>query len=80
MNAATEEIVRLCENLSPEKRAEVVDFARFLLARVEEKPNETTAAAIRESAEGLPKYRSVDEAWQSLKSDAKRRSKKSVSA
>ena len=35
MSTATEEIVRLCENLPPEKRAEVADFARFLLSRTE---------------------------------------------
>lgn len=80
MSTATEEIIRLCENLPPEKRAEVADFARFLLARVEEEPNETTAAAIREPVAGLPRYPTVDEALQSLKSDAKRRSKKSVPA
>jgi hypothetical protein len=46
-----------------------------------EAPNETTAAAIREPVEGLPRYRTLDAAWRSLKStDAKRRSKKPVSA
>ena len=35
MSTATEEIIRLCENLPPEKRAEVADFARFLLSRAE---------------------------------------------
>jgi hypothetical protein len=33
VSSATEEIVRVCEALSPEKRDEVVDFARFLLAK-----------------------------------------------
>jgi hypothetical protein len=33
MSATTEEIVRVCESLPPEKRAEVADFARFLLAK-----------------------------------------------
>jgi hypothetical protein len=63
VSTATEEIIRLCETLPPEKRAEVVDFARFLLARVEEEPNEKTTAAIREPVERLPKYRTVDKAW-----------------
>jgi hypothetical protein len=80
VSTATEEIIRLCENLPPEKRAEVADFARFLLARIEEEPNETTAVAIREPVASLPKYPTVEDAWQSLKSDAKRRSKKPVSA
>ncbi len=35
MSSATEEIVRLCEALPAAKRAEVADFARFLLARTE---------------------------------------------
>ena len=47
--------------------------------RVEE-PNETTAAAIREPVQGLPQYRTVEDALRSVKSDAKRRPKKSVSA
>jgi hypothetical protein len=47
--------------------------------RVEE-PNETTAAAIREPVHGLPHYRTVDDALRSVKSDAKRHPKKSVSA
>jgi hypothetical protein len=33
MSATTEEIIRVCETLPPEKRSEVADFARFLLAR-----------------------------------------------
>jgi hypothetical protein len=45
-----------------------------------EEPNETTAAAIREPVQGLPQYRSVDDALRSVKSDAKRRPKKPVSA
>ena len=47
--------------------------------RIEE-PNETTATAIREPVEGLTQYRTVAEALRSMKSDAKRRPKKSVSA
>lgn len=35
MSTATQEIIRLCEALPAEKRAEVADFARFLLLRVE---------------------------------------------
>lgn len=30
---SAEEIMELCESLSPQKREEVVDFARFLLTR-----------------------------------------------
>ena len=45
-----------------------------------EEPNETTAAAVREPVHGLPKYRTVDDALRSVKSDAKRRPKKPVSA
>jgi hypothetical protein len=33
MSATTEEIIRVCENLPPEKRSEVADFARFLLSQ-----------------------------------------------
>ena len=33
MSQATQEIIRVCEALPPEKQAEVADFARFLLAR-----------------------------------------------
>lgn len=43
-------------------------------------PNEITAAAIREPAGDLPRYRTLDDAWHSLKSDAKRRPKKPVPA
>jgi hypothetical protein len=35
MSTATAEIVRLCEALPEDKRAEVMDFARFLLDRAE---------------------------------------------
>ena len=35
MSTGTQEIVRLCEALPAEKRAEVADFARFLLMRAE---------------------------------------------
>ena len=33
MSIETEELMRICESLPEEKRAEVADFARFLLAR-----------------------------------------------
>ncbi len=33
VSATTEEIVQVCQALPPEKRDEVADFARFLLAR-----------------------------------------------
>jgi hypothetical protein len=33
MSSATEEIIRVCEALPPEKQTEVADFARFLLAQ-----------------------------------------------
>jgi hypothetical protein len=36
MSTETEELVRLCESLPEGKRAEVADFARFLLARQED--------------------------------------------
>jgi predicted transcriptional regulator len=49
-------------------------------AAVDYEPNETTAAAIREPIDTLTRYRTVDEALDSLKSDAKRRPKKPVSA
>ncbi len=35
MSTATQEIIRLCEALPADKRAEVADFARFLLTRTE---------------------------------------------
>ncbi|MBI5685483.1 MAG: hypothetical protein HZC54_10405 [Verrucomicrobia bacterium] len=33
MSSTTEEIIRVCEALPADKQSEVVDFARFLLAR-----------------------------------------------
>jgi len=33
MSGTTEQIVKVCEALPPEKQAEVADFARFLLAQ-----------------------------------------------
>jgi hypothetical protein len=36
MSSSTEEIIKVCEALPPDKRSEVADFARFLLAREHE--------------------------------------------
>jgi hypothetical protein len=36
MSSTTEEIIQVCEALPDDKRAELVDFARFLLARQED--------------------------------------------
>lgn len=33
MSTETQELIRICESLPDAKRAEVTDFARFLLAR-----------------------------------------------
>ena len=33
MSNETQELIRICEQLPQDKRAEVADFARFLLAR-----------------------------------------------
>jgi hypothetical protein len=44
MSTATVEILEVCEALTPEKQAEVVDFARFLLARSEDEKWEQTLA------------------------------------
>ena len=33
MSTETQELVRICESLPPDKRNEVADFARFLLDR-----------------------------------------------
>jgi hypothetical protein len=33
MSVDTQELIRICESLPEDKRAEVADFARFLLAR-----------------------------------------------
>ena len=49
-------------------------------SRGTDEPNDVTAAAILEPVDGLPKYRTLDDAWHSLKSDAKRRPKKPVPA
>lgn len=41
------EIAELCENLPPEKRDEVADFARFLLSRQQDDSWETIIAETR---------------------------------
>jgi hypothetical protein len=33
MSTETQELIKICESLPEDKRAEVADFARFLLAR-----------------------------------------------
>ena len=60
MSIATEEIIRLCEALPEDKRDEVADFARFLIARqddekwerllVSEKPRPRLESFLHESA------------------------------
>ena len=60
MSNATQEIIRVCEALPPEKQTEVADFARFLLARqddeawerliADEKPRPRLESFLRESA------------------------------
>ena len=44
MSTATEEIIHVCEALPPEKQSEVIDFARFLLARQDDERWEQTLA------------------------------------
>ncbi len=60
MSSATQEIIRVCESLPPDKQIEVADFARFLLARQgdeawerilsEEKTRPRLEAFLRETA------------------------------
>jgi hypothetical protein len=57
VSTATEEIIRLCENLPPEKRAEVADFARFLLTRIEY-PEDAAWERSLADARPLPKLES----------------------
>ena len=45
MSSVTEEIIEVCEALPAEKRAEVMDFARFLLAREDDERWEDLLAA-----------------------------------
>lgn len=44
MSTDTQEIIRICEQLPEQQRAEVADFARFLLARQEDEAWERTLA------------------------------------
>ncbi len=44
MSTETEELIRICEALPVEKRAEVAEFARFLLARTSDQAWEATLA------------------------------------
>jgi hypothetical protein len=60
MSSVTQDILRACEALPPEKQAEVADFARFLLSRQDEeaweriiadgKPRPGLEAFLRDSA------------------------------
>ena len=60
MSVTTEDIVRVCEALPPERQIEVADFARFLLAQQSDdrweqllsysKPRPKLDAFLRESA------------------------------
>ena len=60
MSAETQELIRICEALPETKRAEVADFARFLLARQDDErwerliessaPRPKLDAFLRESA------------------------------
>jgi len=45
MSTATEEIIQVCEALPPDKQSEVIDFARFLLARQDDERWEQVLAA-----------------------------------
>ena len=47
MSTATAEIIQVCEALPPEKQSEVIDFARFLLAREEDDRWERSLAETR---------------------------------
>ncbi len=44
MSGTTEEIVRVCEALPSDKQSELADFARFLLARLEDEAWESRLA------------------------------------
>jgi hypothetical protein len=60
MSTSTQELIRICDQLPDAKRAEVADFARFLLAREGDeqweqqlataKPRPKLEAFLRESA------------------------------
>lgn len=51
MSGETQELVRICEQLPDDKRGEVADFARFLLARLDDERWERMLA----SSEPRPK-------------------------
>ena len=44
MSSDTQELIRICEQLPEDERAEVADFARFLLAKHEDDAWERTIA------------------------------------
>ena len=44
MSTDTQELIRICEQLPQDRRAEVADFARFLLAKQEDDAWERTIA------------------------------------
>ncbi len=44
MSTGTKELIRICEALAEDKRAEVADFARFLLSRQSDERWESTIA------------------------------------
>lgn len=44
MSSDTKELIRICEQLPQDKRAEVADFARFLLARQDDEAWERSIA------------------------------------
>jgi len=45
MDTETQELIRICASLPEEKRAEVADFARFLLAREDDERWEQLVAS-----------------------------------
>ena len=45
MSTATQDIIRVCETLPPDKQLEVADFARFLLAQQGDAAWEKTLAS-----------------------------------
>src|SRR3954467_3529808 len=53
MSTGTQELIRICEQLPEARRAEVADFARFLLARESEGRQEAPQAPAGESAAAL---------------------------
>ncbi len=55
MSSLTQEIIELCEALPEPKRAEVADFARFLLARQED-PADLAWERIMAEKQPRPKF------------------------